>query len=538
MSYTPYHPHTEEWRFILQDVLCIEDLLAKSEGGISMDLVMAVLEEAGKFASEVLSPLNASGDREGAVWKAGNVTMPKGFKEAYGLFIQNGWNGVPFSPEFGGQGLPWVVSSAISEFWSGANMAFGLCPLLTQGSVELLTHYGTQAQKAAYLSKLVSGEWTGTMCLTEPEAGSDVGAVSTRAVPAGDAYHISGTKIFITYGEHDMTENIIHMVLARLPDAPEGSRGISLFLVPKILPDSARNQVECVSIEHKLGIHASPTAVLSFEGATGYLVGEPHKGLKAMFTMMNNARLGVGIEGVAIAESSVQQAKAYANERLQGKDGTGKPCVIAKHPDVKRMLLSMEARTKAIRTLMLYLAYQIDLARLTNDARTEALVQLLTPVVKAYATDTGFWVASEAVQVFGGMGYIEETGIAQNLRDARIAMIYEGTNGIQAQDLVMRKLNLDNGAPYRYFREAMESWCKDIPAPHQAYVRKALETLDNATKSMQQKVNDAPEEAAFEATDYLALFGKVACGCMMGRRLAVTQSEEEKELTGYYLQRL
>ncbi|MCD6035987.1 MAG: acyl-CoA dehydrogenase [Rickettsiales bacterium] len=521
MSYIPYQAPLDDMRFVLHQVLGLE---AHLDSSVPVDLVDAILEEAGKFAGSVLSPINVNGDREGAKWKEGHVTTASGFKEAYRLFVENGWNAVPFPTEFDGQGLPWMVSTAISELWSGANMAFGLCSLLTQGSIELLLAHGTDAQKAIYLAKLISGEWTGTMCLTEPHAGSDVGVLTTRAVPEGDYYRISGTKIFITYGEHDMAENIIHMVLARLPDAPEGTKGISLFIVPKILEDGTRNDVQCVSLEHKLGIHGSPTAVLSFGdkgGAIGYLIGEKHKGMRAMFTMMNNARLAVGIEGVAIGENSLQQATAYANERVQGK------VTIIHHPDVKRMLLSIRAETEAMRVLTLYLGKQLDHVHRGDNESAQALqlLNLLIPVCKSHATDKGFWAASEALQVFGGMGFIEETGIAQNLRDSRIAMIYEGTNGIQAQDLVMRKLNAEEGALYRTFEAELDRIDQTmqkagIERGMVQALAEARKALTQATVFMQGEVQKNSDAAAFIATPYLELFGIVTGGYMLGWSLA------------------
>jgi alkylation response protein AidB-like acyl-CoA dehydrogenase len=521
MSYIPYQAPLDDMRFVLHQVLGLE---AHLDSSVPVDLVDAILEEAGKFAGSVLSPINVNGDREGVKWKEGHVTTASGFKEAYRLFVENGWNAVPFPTEFGGQGLPWMVSTAISELWSGANMAFGLCSLLTQGSIELLLAHGTDAQKAIYLAKLISGEWTGTMCLTEPHAGSDVGVLTTRAVPEGDYYRISGTKIFITYGEHDMAENIIHMVLARLPDAPEGTKGISLFIVPKILEDGTRNDVQCVSLEHKLGIHGSPTAVLSFGdkgGAIGYLIGEKHKGMRAMFTMMNNARLAVGIEGVAIGENSLQQATAYANERVQGK------VTIIHHPDVKRMLLSIRAETEAMRVLTLYLGKQLDHVHRGDNESAQALqlLNLLIPVCKSHATDKGFWAASEALQVFGGMGFIEETGIAQNLRDSRIAMIYEGTNGIQAQDLVMRKLNAEEGALYRTFEAELDRIDQTmqkagIERGMVQALAEARKALTQATVFMQGEVQKNSDAAAFIATPYLELFGIVTGGYMLGWSLA------------------
>ncbi|HLO74883.1 MAG TPA: acyl-CoA dehydrogenase [Magnetospirillum sp.] len=419
------------------------------------DLVAAVLEEAARFGGEVLAPLNPVGDVEGCHLEGGKVRTPKGFAEAYDQFVEGGWNAVPFEPEWGGQGLPQVVATAVQEIWHAANMSFALTPMLTQGAVEALSVHGSDDLKQTYLAKLVSGEWTGTMNLTEPSAGSDVGALRAKAVKQADGtYRITGQKIFITSGDHEMASNIVHLVLARLPDAPAGVKGISLFVVPKFLvnPDGSlgkRNDVACIKLEEKLGIHGSPTCVMAFgesEGAIGWLVGEENKGLALMFTMMNNARLSVGLEGVAQSERATQKAVAYAKERVQG----GGPIII--HPDVRRMLLTSKALTEATRALTYYAASRLDVARHHPDAATRAeaqsLVDLLIPVVKAWSTDTGLAVSSTAIQVFGGMGFVEETGVAQHMRDARIAQIYEGTNGIQAMDLAGRKVVRDGGKTF------------------------------------------------------------------------------------------
>ncbi|MCR6630873.1 MAG: acyl-CoA dehydrogenase [Magnetospirillum sp.] len=419
------------------------------------DLVAAVLEEAARFGGEVLAPLNPVGDTEGCHLEGGKVRTPKGFAEAYAQFVEGGWNAVPFDPEWGGQGLPQVVATAVQEIWHAANMSFALTPMLTQGAVEALTVHGSDDLKQTYLAKLISGEWTGTMNLTEPSAGSDVGALRAKALKQADgSYRITGQKIFITSGDHEMADNIVHLVLARLPDAPPGVKGISLFVVPKYLvnPDGSlgkRNDVACIKLEEKLGIHGSPTCVMAFgdnEGAVGWLVGEENKGLALMFTMMNNARLSVGLEGVAQCERATQKAVAYAKERVQG----GGPIII--HPDVRRMLLTSKALTEATRALAYYAAGRLDVAHGHPDAavraEAQARVDLLIPVVKAWSTDTGLAVASTAVQVFGGMGFVEETGVAQHMRDARIAQIYEGTNGIQAMDLAGRKVVRDEGRAF------------------------------------------------------------------------------------------
>ena len=407
-----------------------------------LDVVDAVLHGAAALAEGEFAPLERIGDTVGAKWDKGKVTTAPGFREAYKAFADGGWMGLAAPEDAGGQGLPLSLSAALMDDLNGANVGFALCPMLGLGAIEALQAYGSEELKRDYLPKIVSGEWTATMNLTEPQAGSDVGALKTRATPANDgSWKLEGTKIFITYGEHDLTDNVIHMVLARTPGAPEGTRGISLFLVPKILPDGSANDLRCVSIEEKLGIHASPTCVMSYGdegGATGWLVGEELGGMRAMFTMMNNARLNVGLQGVGIAERATQRAVAYALERKQGQRA-GLPLAIAEHPDVRRMLVRMRALTMGARALCYYAFGQADRAA-KGDAEAKNRADVLTPLAKAWGTDVGCEVASLGVQVHGGMGYIEETGAAQHLRDARITPIYEGTNGIQAADLVQRKL--------------------------------------------------------------------------------------------------
>ena len=431
-------PVTDQ-RFVLDHVVGIGELTS------DLEIVDAVLEGAAALAEGEFAPLNRIGDEQPSRWSDGEVTTPPGFKDAWRSFVEGGWMGLS-APEYaGGQGLPLTLSAALMEDLNGANLGFALCPMLSFAGIEALDRHGSDELKRNYLPKIVSGEWPATMNLTEPQAGSDVGALKSRAEPNGDgSWRLKGTKIFITYGEHDLSENIIHLVLARTPDAPEGTRGISLFLVPKILPDGVRNDVRCVSIEHKLGIHASPTCVLSFgdsDGATGWLVGPEMAGMRAMFTMMNNARLNVGLQGVGIAEAATQRAVAYAQERRQG----GK--AIAEHPDVRRMLLRMRALTTGARSLVYYAFGQADRGH-RGDEEAALRADVLTPLAKAWGTDVGCDVASLGIQVHGGMGFIEETGAAQHLRDARIAPIYEGTNGIQAADLVGRKLGLDGGAAF------------------------------------------------------------------------------------------
>ncbi|RJF90752.1 acyl-CoA dehydrogenase [Sphingomonas cavernae] len=453
-----YVAPVSEQRFVLEHVVKIGELAATEKyAAASSDMVDAILEGAGQFAEGEYAPLNRAGDEIGARWKDGVVTMPEGFRAAYQAFVEGGWGSINGPEEFGGQGLPYALATVIMEDLGSANMGFSLCNMLTPGAIEALIAYGTDEQKAAWLPRLITGEWTGTMNLTESQAGSDVGALRTTATPLGDGgFKIKGTKIFITFGEHDLADNIVHLVLARTPGAPAGTRGISLFLVPKFRLDAegrpaGTNDVRCVSIEHKLGIHASPTCVLSFgdnDDCIGHLIGPEFGGIAAMFVMMNNARLNVGLQGVQIGERATQQAVSYARERIQSARAGGPsrdPVAIIEHPDVRRMLLRMKALTQGARALIYYAAGQVDRAHLGDEAAKNRL-DLLTPLAKAYGTDIGCEVASLGVQVHGGMGFIEETGAAQYYRDIRIAPIYEGTNGIQAADLVGRKLGLDGGA--------------------------------------------------------------------------------------------
>ena len=444
MSFTPA---VAEQRFVLEHVARIADL------GVEDDILDAVLEGAGAFAAGEWAPLDRAGDTVGAKWSAEGVTMPDGYRDAYHAYVEGGWGTIGSPEAFGGQGLPFALSTAVLETLGSANMGFALCPTLTVGAIEALTHHGTPEQQAAYLPKLATGEWTGTMNLTEPQAGSDVGALKAKAEPSGDGtWSISGTKIFISFGDHDLADNIVHLVLARTPDAPAGTKGISLFLVPKYRLNADGtpgnfNDVRVVSIEHKMGLHASPTCVLSFGDngdCIGELIGPEMGGMRAMFTMMNNARLNVGLQGVQVAERATQRAVAYARDRVQGVR-EGKPATIVEFPDVRRMLMRMKAQTMAARALVYLAAAQVDRAN-AGDAEARALLELLTPLAKAHGTDLGCEVTSIGVQVHGGMGYIEETGAAQHFRDARITPIYEGTNGIQAADLVGRKLNMDGGA--------------------------------------------------------------------------------------------
>ncbi len=520
-------------------------------GDLTMDVVDAVLVEAGRIAGEVIAPLNRVGDTYGTPFKDGTVTTPPGWKEAYHAWRTGGWNGLSAPTEWGGQALPHVVNAACTEMWQAASMAFADGPMLTMGAVDALSAHGNEQLKRTYLQKLVSGEWMGTMQLTEPQAGSDVGALRTRAERVDDgSYRIKGQKIFITYGEHDLTPNIIHFVLARLPDAPPGTRGISLFLVPKFLVNDdgslgARNDVRAHSVEHKLGIHGSPTCTMIFGdagGATGFLVGEENAGMACMFTMMNQARLAVGLQGVGIAERATQLALAYARERRQGRVATmpaSQSATIIAHPDVKRMLLTMRALTHAARAICYATAMALDRSERSADAaiRKTALAHasLLTPVAKAFSTDIGIEVASLGVQVHGGMGYIEEAGAAQIFRDARIAAIYEGTNGIQAIDLVTRKLPLDGGtAVASHIREL-----RDIVATVNAGndptlgwtpVRfgDAVESLARATEWLLGHLDKDADAALAGATPYLRLFGMATGGCYLARQaLAAHRLGEE-----------
>jgi acyl-CoA dehydrogenase len=510
-------------------------------GDLDMDDVEAVLAEAGRMAGEVIAPLDRIGDQVGATFKDGVVTTAPGWKQAYHAWCKGGWNGLASPAEWGGQGLPQIVNAACTEMWNSASMAFGLGPLLTMGAIDALNVHGSDDLKRAYLEKLVTGEWTGTMQLTEPQAGSDVGALRTRAARAGDGtYRIIGQKIFITYGEHDLTDNIIHFVLARLPDAPPGTRGISLFLVPKFLLDAdgaigARNDVRAHSIEHKLGVHASPTCTMVFGdqgGATGFLVGKENAGMAAMFTMMNRARLAVGLQGVGIAERATQQALAYARERRQGRT-PGMPATqsspIVAHPDVKRMLMTMRALTQAARTICYATAMALDRAERGSDeaARQAAHTRasLLTPLAKAFSTDIGIEVASLGVQVHGGMGFIEETGAAQFYRDARIAPIYEGTNGIQAIDLVTRKLPLEGGAAVEAYLDELRRIVEAVNATNDPALgwsgirlEEALDSLTRATAWMLAHLDKDTDKALAGATPYLRLFAVAAGGCLLAQQ--------------------
>ena len=506
----------------------------------SPDLIDAVLEEAARFSKDVLSPINYLGDQTPPVVNEGVVTTSPEWRAAYTQFIEGGWTGLALDPSFGGQGLPQVLACAVQEMWDASNMAFGLCPMLSQTAAEAILAKGSEEQKSRFLPKMVTGEWTGTMNLTEPQAGSDLSAVRTRAVPASaDHYLLSGQKIYITYGEHDLAENIIHLVLARTPDAPEGVKGISLFIVPKFIPDSngnpgERNDVYCVSLEHKLGIHGSPTAVLSYGdngGAVGYLVGEENRGLEYMFIMMNRARHAVGIESYAVAERAYQRSLSYARDRVQGRvvgDTTGGRSPIANHPDVQRMMLSMRSRIEAMRALSLYTASCADRATNHPDQKQRLLgqqrVDVLTPVVKGWSSEVGNEVTALALQVHGGMGFIEETGAAQHYRDARITTIYEGTTGIQAADLVGRKLLRDGGQMVSEMISEIRddisiASLQDDPVVQEIAVAVAASVthLEDATQSILESAKDNPKSPFFDSFNYLMLWGVAAGGWQMAK---------------------
>ncbi|HRD33391.1 MAG TPA: acyl-CoA dehydrogenase family protein [Rhodocyclaceae bacterium] len=528
---------------------------------VSVDLVETILDEAGKFASEVLAPINASGDKEGNTWADGVVSTASGFKEAYASFCETGWNGMPAAVEFGGQGLPVTVSTAVLEMWKSANMSFSLCQMLTLGAVEAIAHHASDELKQIYLPNMVAGTWTGTMNLTEPQAGSDLAAVRSKAEPRGDgSYAVSGTKIFITWGEHDMAENIIHLVLARLPDAPPGVKGISLFIVPKFLVNAdgslgARNDLVCASIEHKMGIHASATAVMAFgekDGAIGYLVGEANRGLEYMFTMMNHARLNVGLEGVAISERAYQHALAYARERIQGRivgDKSGEKKPILHHPDVRRMLMDMKSRTEAGRALAYYVAGCMDRAKSHSDAgvrgANQARLELLTPVVKGWCTEMAQGVTWNGVQVHGGMGFIEETGASQHMRDARITTIYEGTTAIQANDLIGRKTAKDGGKSMGLLLTDIAASAARLRAADDAGLAALADSLDrgiaalgDATQWLLDNYETNPQAAAAGSVSFLKLTGVVVSGWLMARSAGIAATRVGDDDGDFYKAKL
>jgi acyl-CoA dehydrogenase len=563
-----YRAPVEEIAFTLKHVAGLGRALHEGRfGDLSEDLVDAILAEAGRFASEEIAPLGKIGDEQGAVLKDATVTMPAGWKELYRSWIAGGWNGLTGPAEYGGQDLPMMLSVAALEMWNSGSMAFAIGPTLTMGAIEALEKHASDELKATYLEKLVSGEWMGTMNLTEPQAGSDLGALRTRAERAGDGtYRIFGQKIFITYGEHDFTDNIVHMVLARLPDAPAGTRGISLFLVPKFLVNAdgslgRRNDAFCASIEHKLGIHGSPTCTMIYgdgfvegeeKGAVGWLIGEENRGLACMFTMMNNARLAVGMQGVAVAEAAFQKALAYAQERRQGRaegDTSGQMSPIVLHPDVKRTLLTMQALTQAARSIAYACAHALDMADTGEGEEAKHWQEragLLTPLAKAFSTDVGVDVASMGIQVHGGMGYIEETGAAALLRDARIAPIYEGTNGIQAIDLVVRKLPLSGGEQVKGYIgelradiEALRN--SNLPGLGRSADRlaAAVDDLETATAFLQKALAEGrTSEALAGATPYLRLFSLAAGGAYLARAAVAAGAGRRAALCRFFAENL
>ena len=552
-----YRAPLREVRFVLEELLDAQRLAASAElADYSNELAQSVLEEAARFAENVLEPLNRSGDTHGARWTENGVVTAPGFREAYRQFVEGGWPALGALPEYGGQRSPWVLNTAVGEFWGSANLAFKLGPMLTHGAAHALELCGSAAQKQTFLPRMVRGEWTGTMVLTEPQAGSDLGQVRTRAVPAGgEQYRLFGQKTFITWGDHDLTPNTIHMVLGRIEGDPPGVRGISLFIVPKVLVNAdgslgARNEVRCLSIEKKLGIHASPTCVLAFgekDGALAYLVGEPGRGLEYMFIMMNSARLSVGSEGYAVGERAYQRALEWARTRIQGKPPvaarTG-PVPIVHHPDVKRMLLTMKSQTEAARALTFYGAFQFDLAQYAAEDHlreaARARGELLTPIIKGWCTELGNEVAAIGVQVHGGMGFIEETGAAQYMRDVRITTIYEGTTGIQSNDLIGRKLARDRGAAMSALLADMERELGALPADDPAVetIRKstleAVSLLGRATRALLTALATQPEYALAVSVPYLKLCGYVIGGWLLARSASIAAARASGAERDFY----
>ena len=494
---------TTEQRFVLETIAGVET---------DRETLDAVLEGVAEFAAGEWAPLNRAGDTVGAKWTADGVMMPDGYRAAYQAYVDGGWGTVGVAEEWGGMGLPFAVQCAVLETLGTANMGFALAPILTVGAIEALAHHGSPEQQALYLAKLATGEWTGTMNLTEPQAGSDVGALRATATPRGDGtFSVKGTKIYISFGDHDLTDNIVHLVLARTPNAPPGTRGISLFLVPKVRVDGTRNDVRVVSIEHKMGLHALPTCVLAFgdnDDCVGELIGAEFGGIRAMFTMMNNARLNVGLQGVQVAEGATRRAAAYARERVQGARA-GAPSAIVDHPDVRRMLMRMRAQTEAARALVYYAAGQVERAGAGNASARERL-ELLTPLAKAHATDLGNEVASLGIQVHGGMGYVEETGAAQFFRDARITPIYEGTNGIQAADLVGRKLAMANGGTFAALIE-------DLRGGEHARLSALVDACDRVGRTLQTADADDKLAASYP---FLTMLSVATCGWLLAREAA------------------
>ncbi len=526
-----YTPPIRDMQFVLHDVLDVATAEIPGYEELERDFTAAVLEEAGKISAALLAPLNAAGDAQGCRLENGTVTTPEGFRDAYARIREGGWIGLDADPDYGGQGMPYLLGTAVGEMFVSANMALNMYQGLTHGAYSAIHAHGSPEQKALYLPRLVSGEWSGTMNLTEPQCGTDLGLIRTKAEPQEDgSYRITGQKIWISGGEHDLTDNIIHLVLAKIPGGPEGTKGISLFIVPKFLPDAdgnpgARNGVTCGGLEHKMGIHGNATCVMHYDGATGFLVGKEHAGLRAMFTMMNEARIGVGLQGYAMAAAAQQQAASFARERLQGR-AIGRPAApdrpadpIIVHPDVRRNLMVQKAFVEGARAFAFWGASLIDRAARNDDAEAEALVSLLTPVIKGFLTDKGFETAVAAQQTFGGSGYVREWGVEQMVRDARIAMIYEGTNGIQALDLVGRKLGQEGGAAVRAFFaevEAAIAGAKGGPLEDEyaAPLRAALSDMQAAAGYFLKRAAQNPEDALAGAHDFMHLFGHVALGLM------------------------
>ena len=551
-----YTAPLRDLRFVYEELFDAGEITALEDyRDATPDLVHAIVEEGAKLCQNELFPLNRSGDEEGCHFDNGNVRTPEGFRSAYAAYLEGGWGGLSCAPEFGGQGMPHSVNIALEEMLCSANLSFSTYPGLTRGVYRALRAFGNEAIKQLYLPRLVSGKWSGTMCLTESHCGTDLGLLRTRAEPTKeDTYRITGTKIFITAGEHDLTENIVHLVLARLPDSPAGIKGISLFLVPKFVPDNQhepgdRNSVTCASIEHKMGIKASATCVMNFEEATGWLVGQPHRGMQAMFTMMNDARLGVGMQGLGIAEIAYQAAGAYAKERLQGRSITGtkqpdKPAdPLIVHPDIRRILLTMRSFTEGARALTCWLARNLDFRDKaeTNEGRQAAddFVQLMTPIVKAFLTDYGFEVTNMGLQIHGGHGYIRETGVEQYVRDARITQIYEGANGIQALDLVGRKLPAHTGRYLRSFFHPVQSWIEEQSVntelqPFVLPVAKAFGRLQLATGHIAQAGLSNPDEGGAAASEYLRLFGLVALGYLWARMAQISIKKQGEDDNAFY----
>lgn len=560
-----YQAPLRDLRFVMDEMLDFPGHYATLPGGEEAvpDVVAAILEEGARFSREVLLPLNQSGDQQGCVLDNGEVKAPKGFKEAYAQYVEGGWPSLAADPEYGGQGLPPSLAMVLSEMICSTNLAWGMYPGLSHGAADALRHHGTEEQKTTYLTKLVEGVWTGTMCLTEPHCGTDLGLIKSRALPTADgAYEISGTKIFISAGDHDLAENIVHLVLAKLPDAPEGSKGISLFVVPKYLPDAegnpgSANGVSCGSLEHKMGIHGNATCVMNFDAAKGYLVGAPNKGLACMFTMMNAARLGVGVQGLGLTEVSFQNALAYARDRLQmralsGPKAPEKPAdPIIVHPDVRRMLLTQKAFAEGGRMLVLYTAQLLDIVERNPKAgeqseevaRAEALLGLLTPIVKAFLTETGFEATNEGVQVFGGHGFIQEWGMEQLVRDSRITRLYEGTTGIQALDLLGRKVLMNQGETLRVFTKEIHKFCQaEADNPALAAYIEPLARLNTEwgelTMSVGMKAMQDREEVGAASVDYLMYSGYVTLAYLWARAAKQAAASLEGDDKAFYQAKL